>query len=282
MEPARELTQPFAEDSMRRSSVAVALLALGQLSCGGSSQPTAPTNSLSLRGVVTLGDVVPSVQLSLASGGNDVSSAATWQSSTPTVATVSPGGLVRAAGLGTTTISAVYQGQTASAMMSVAPDQDCIPYDPTNVGTLASPSDPTIALVTAPVPPIGSAVFSAAATPSDAANLVALYRQYSRVCYIGRNFGPQYVVTYFKNPSGQQTTIAPEDCVSYSAAALQVANQGAAGWALMSGGTELALLENAFEAALASNVASQATNECFIGRGNTRPNPHDFVTEYWK
>jgi hypothetical protein len=235
-----------------------------------------------MRGAVTLGEVVPSVQLTLTSGGADVTNAATWQSSNPAVATVSSG-LVRAAGLGTTTISAAYKGQTASSTMSVAPDQDCIPYDPSNVSLFTNPTDPTVFAVTAPVPGAGAALFFPdAGNAADAANLVALYRRYGQVCYIGRNYGAQYIVTYFKAPSGQQTTIATEDCVSYSAATLQVVSQGAAGWALMSAGTQLALLDNAFEAALASNVAAQASNECYIGRGNTRPNPHGFITEYWK
>jgi hypothetical protein len=63
---------------------------------------------------------------------------------------------------------------------------------------------------------------------------------------------------------------------------LQVVSQGATGWALVSGGTQIALLASAFEAALASNVAAQASNECYIGRGNTRQNPYAYITEYWK
>jgi hypothetical protein len=85
----------------------------------------------------------------------------------------------------------------------------------------------------------------------DAGNLVVLYRGYTQVCYVGRN-NPQFMLTFFKNPSGQQTTIAPEDCVPYSAAAVQVVNQGGSGWALMSGGTQLGLLVTAFDAAVAA------------------------------
>jgi hypothetical protein len=233
-----------------------------------------------MRGAVTLGEVVPSVQLTVTSRGADVTNASTWLSSNPAVATVSSG-LARAASLGTTTISAAYNGQTVSSSITVAPDQDCIPYDPTSVATLPNPQDPTVVAVTASTS-IGTAIFSAGANPTDVTNLVALYRRYTQLCYIGRNYGPQYILTYFKGSSGQQTTITPEDCVSYSAGALQIVNQGASGWTVMSGGTQLALLANAFEAALASAVAAQATNECFIGRGNTRPNPYGFITEYWK
>lgn len=268
---------------MKRSSVFVALTALGQMSCGG-SQPAAPSQleSFSITGVVTLGEVHPSVQLTLRSGGDDITNAATWQSSDPSVATVSSG-LVRATGLGTTTISATYNSHTVSSMMTSAPDQDCIPYDPTNVSTLPNPNDPTVVAITAPLPSGALSVFSPAAdNPANAANLVALYRRYTEICYIGRNYGSQYIVTYFKGASGQQTTVAPEDCVAYSPATLQVVGQGASGDALMSGGTQIALLANAFEAALANAVAAHASNECFIGRANARPNPHNFITDYWK
>jgi hypothetical protein len=265
---------------MRRSSILVVFAGLGLTFCGG-SQPTAPTANLAMRGAVTLGEVVPSVQLNVSSGGADVTNASTWQSSNPAVATVSSG-LVRAVAPGTTTISAAYNGQTVSSSITVAPDQDCIPYDPATVSTLASTQDPTVVAVTATTS-IGTAIFfPSAGTPTDVTNLVALYRRYGQVCYVGRNYGPQYIVTYFKAASGQQTTIAPEDCVGYSAASLQVVNQGASGWAVVSGGTQLAVLANAFEAALVSNVAAQASNECYIGRGNTRSNPSAFITEYWK
>jgi hypothetical protein len=267
---------------MRRTSVFVILGALGLISCGG-SQPAAPTSqssNLALRGAVTLGEVVPSVQLTLTDGGADVTNSGTWQSSNTAVATVSSG-LVRAAGPGATTISAAYKSQTVSSSITVAPDQDCVPYDPSTVSTRPNPQDSTAVAVTASTS-AGTAIFSLAGTPTDVTNLVALYRRYGQACYIGRNYGPQYIVTYFKGVSGQQTTIAPEDCVAYSAASLQVVSQGATGWALVSGGTQIALLASAFEAALASNVAAQASNECYIGRGNTRPNPYAFITEYWK
>jgi Big-like domain-containing protein len=270
---------------MKRSSVVVALVALGQLSCSG-SQPTAPTSStqpLSITGVVTLGEVHPSVQLTLSSGNQDVTNSATWLSSNTSVATVSSG-LVRATGLGTTTISAAYKGQTVSSAMSTVPDQDCIPYDPTNVSAIPDRLDPTAEDITSPVPSLPGffGLLAGADNPTDAKNLVALFQRYSQVCYIGRNYGPRFTLTYFKGASGQQTTIAPEDCVAYSAGAVQVVNQGANGWAVMSGGTQLFLINDAFEATLASAVAAQASNECFIGRGNTRPNPYGFITEYWK
>jgi hypothetical protein len=146
---------------------------------------------------------------------------------------------------------------------------------------MPAPKDPTQLIITAPDPFGRAQLLSSADGLIDAGNLVALYRRYTQVCYIGRN-NPKFTLTFFKNASGQQTTIAPEDCVPYSAAALQVVNQGGSSWALVSGGTQLGLLVTAFDAAVANAVAAQASNECFIGRATTRPNPYAFTTEYWK
>ncbi len=276
---------------MRRSSVFVLLAALGQLSCGG-SQPTAPTSNtqpsqLSISGAVTLGEIHPSVQLTLLSGVQDVTNSATWQSSNPAVATVSFG-LVRAVALGTATIQATYNAQTVSTSMTVAADQDCIPYDGSNVSYEQNTRDvpPSWTLIS-PLP--GGGLLEAlvgADSVSDANNLQALFRRYNQMCFLGRNNGRpnrfQYIFTYFKDARGQQTVITPEDCVSYSPAGLQVVQQGASGWALTGGATQLALLDTALEASLLSAVAVQASNECYIGRGNPRPDPYQYITEYWK
>jgi hypothetical protein len=256
------------------------------MSCGG-GQPAAPTSTqaqqLTVIGVVTLGELNPSAQLHLLSGNTEVSHSATWQSSNPSVATVFFG-LVNATGLGTTTITASYQNQTDSFMMSVAPDQDCIRYDSSNVSMMTDAGDPTIQDITAPVPgvPAGDlGLLAFADNQTDAVNLVALFQRYNLVCYVGRNFGQKYTLSYFKAATGRQTTIAPEDCVSYSAGALQVANQGGQ-FAVVTGGTQLALFPTVLEASLAEGVAAQASNECYIGRRNTRPTPYGFITEYWR
>jgi hypothetical protein len=193
---------------------------------------------------------------------------------------------VSATGLGTATVSATYQQQTASALVSVVADRDCEPYDSAHLALVEQTNDvPPSWTVTTPLG--GSTEFLAGADNAvDSNNLLALFQRYTQYCFIGRgNPRPnrqQYLVTYFKGSSGQQTTIAPEDCVRYSASALQVVNQGSLGWAVMSGGTQLALVDTQFEAGLVSAVASQYSNECYIGRGNTRQNPYRYINEYWK
>jgi hypothetical protein len=97
--------------------------------CSGSSSPTpanpSPTvTSVTITGTPSLNGGNLTSQLiaraTLSDGTlQDVGTLATWSSSNPAVATVSASGLVTAATIGTTTISAVYQGKTGTLAVSV-------------------------------------------------------------------------------------------------------------------------------------------------------------------
>jgi hypothetical protein len=271
----------------------IAVLAiLCQFSCGGSPATTptpAPSGPLTLGGAIPLGEQQQTVQLPLVMGTLDVSHSATWQSSDVTVATVS-GGYVQAVGLGTVTISASYLNQTASTSITVVPDENCDQYEPTNATLFENANE---------MPPSWSVealslthglleLYVAGSDMTDANNLLALFQRYNQFCMIGHNTHnnrpnrQQYTFDYFKSPTGKQTTISPEDCVSYTPNALQVVDQGANGSALMSNGTQLALTDTHFDAVLLATIANQYSNECFVGRGNTRQNPYSYITEYWK
>lgn len=77
------------------------------------------------------------------SNGTTLPVAATWQSSNPSVATVSGGGLVTAVAAGTVTISATYQGKAGTTNFTVAPGAnsmsatiDGTAFTPVDVGAL--------------------------------------------------------------------------------------------------------------------------------------------------
>lgn len=275
---------------MRRSSVFVALAVLGQFSCGG-SQPTSPTSTANtqsgqalITGTTALDEGHQSSQLSLMEGTKDITNLATWRSADSTVATVSSG-LVRAMSVGTTQISAVYLSQNATTSVTVTADEDCIPYDTANLGMIQNTNDtPPSWTITAPYL-VGFQFLASADTQPEATNLLALFQRYSQQCFVGRgNNRPnrlQYVFPYFRGANGRQTTITPEDCVTYSSNAVQIVSQAGA-WAVVSAGTQLALLDTPFDASVISGIASQASSECFIGRGNTRKDPYGYITEYWK
>jgi hypothetical protein len=274
----------------RRAAAAILVAGLIQLSCSG-AQPTTPSpaaSSLAIGGTKPLGEGLPSVQLQLFQtiNGGPLAVAATlaaWQSSNSGVATVSAG-LVNAVSPGNTTISASYQGQSAATPLTVELDDDCISYGPP-IQAISFTQDTPGWSIAAAADGV-TALFSGADTLIDANNLVALYERYSQVCYIGRNnarpIRSQYILTYFKSSTGQQPVIAPQDCIPYNAAGLTTVNEGTSGWAVTSGGTQLALLDTSLEATVALDVAQQFSSECFIGRQNTRLNYYAYITEYWQ
>lgn len=107
---------------------------LGTGACGStSSSPTSPTSStqatatlqyVSVTGNFLIGAVGGSTQLranaNTTSGSQDVTSQSTWQSSNDAVATVSSGGLVSAKAAGLVVITAIYQGSSGPAGISIA------------------------------------------------------------------------------------------------------------------------------------------------------------------
>ena len=109
--------------------VSVFAFLISAVACSGCSNPTPATptptvTSVSITGNPSLnGGNLTSQLIARATLSNgtlqDVSALATWSSSNPAAATVSATGLVTAVTLGTTTISAAYQGQTGTLSVSV-------------------------------------------------------------------------------------------------------------------------------------------------------------------
>jgi hypothetical protein len=102
----------------------VVLLLISGPACGGStSAPSAA--SITIAGSSTLTAIGQTSQLTATetlSNGNtqDVTNQATWFSSNTAVATVTPGGLVTAQGIGVASISATYSGVSAMGPVTVA------------------------------------------------------------------------------------------------------------------------------------------------------------------
>jgi hypothetical protein len=111
---------------MKFRSILVLLFAvgLGLAIAACSNSPTSATGVTS----ITVTGLVPGVGSSnqfsalatLASGSTqDVTSSATWSSSNPAVAAVSPAGIVTSLASGSVTISATYSGVAGSEQISV-------------------------------------------------------------------------------------------------------------------------------------------------------------------
>jgi hypothetical protein len=156
--------------------------------------------------------------------------------------------------------------------------EDCLPY---YTGSLQIVEEPGRWLLTD-----GFQRMFVLDSADDAANALALARRYARVCYIGRDNRradrAAYILNYWKDRTPLATTIQPEDCDAYTVSNLRIEDQGAAGWAVMDGKSRLLLLDTESDATVALGVARQHGATCFIGRGNRRPDPRQFIVRYWK
>jgi hypothetical protein len=124
---------------------------------------------------------------------------------------------------------------------------------------------------------------------ADALLALQVFQSYDQHCYIGRdNSRPNrktYITSYLRNSAvlGPPPVMPTgEDCIAYDPFNLQLNDQGATGWTVTSGAISMILLDNVSDAQLAANVAMAHTEQCFIGRNNTRPNRYAYIFEYWK
>ncbi|HZM84530.1 MAG TPA: hypothetical protein VFC19_53095 [Candidatus Limnocylindrales bacterium] len=122
---------------------------------------------------------------------------------------------------------------------------------------------------------------------ADAEMAVALAKRHKARCFIGRgNTRPNrndYIVGYWTGNSGIATTIGPqEDCLTYRTTSLRIVNEGAKGWLLTDGASRMDILDSAQDANNALVLARRFSKQCFIGRGNNRPDRKAYIVEYWR
>jgi hypothetical protein len=120
----------------------------------------------------------------------------------------------------------------------------------------------------------------------DAEKALALARRYTAHCFIGRdNTRPNrddYVHEYWLGESGIETVIPNEDCIPYNPDTLRIVDEGANGFLLTDGHSRMAMYATRADADEGLRLAKLYTKQCFIGRGNHRPNRKDYIVEYWK
>jgi PKD repeat protein len=88
------------------------------------------------------------------------------------------------------------------------------------------------------------------------------------------------------NGATQAVSVVPHalpgaDCISYPPGNLAVVNLGAQGWRLQDGNMAMELLDNSSDAQAALQLAQPYSQQCFIGRNNTRANRLDYIADYW-
>jgi hypothetical protein len=215
-----------------------------------------------------------------------------WTSSNPTVAAVAGDGQIIASDTGIATIMANSEGRMANAVVTVKPSAamiaaakaagaggDCQAYDPAalrvvrdrNAGFLLT--DGTNTLLTLD-------------DELDSQQAMQLARGYKSHCYLGRtNRRPNrsnFVIEYWINSTGAPIVIANEDCERYTPSQLRVVENAQQGFRLMDGRRVVLDADSREDAQKIWEVAQQHTAQCFIGRGNNRPNKRDYVVQYWR
>jgi hypothetical protein len=279
---------------MVRPCLLVPLIAIVLAGCGGSN-PSGPSQggstavtSIQILGAVQFDLIGDTRQLSvLAFRANGTTSTATtgvaWISSNTAAITISPAGLATALDVGPAVISAIYEGVGATLPMRVGAPNDCSSYFPAELTVLSGGGNFTVA---APLGPTTYSLLAAFATEADAAAGLAVFQRYRNYCFVGRNTTRtprlDYVVGYWLNQFGLATTINNEDCEPYDRATVAVVDRGATGWAVMASGRQLQLLDTAADATTMASMIRTYSNQCYIGRGNSRESPDLYIHPYWK
>ncbi len=187
--------------------------------------------------------------------------------STPTPPTIEP-----------TTPAPTLEPTTPAPTVAIVPE-DCLPYNPDNLRIV---DEGTNGLLLTD----GSSRMLILDNKLDANDALALARRHTAHCFIGRdNTRPNrqdYIVEYWKGESGLKTTIVQRDCIPYNPDNLRIVDEGASGWLLTDGRSRMLILDNQRDAQNALTLSKRHTQQCFIGRGNTRPNRPAHIVEYWE
>ena len=157
--------------------------------------------------------------------------------------------------------------------------EDCVSYNPENL-TVEAVGDLWRLRS-------GGHLMQMFATESDADAGLANARNWTRMCFIGRQTERPdrhfYIKTYWQGPSGLLDGMAPAtECIEYDAADLAIYGPDPQGYALYSGGIPLLVLDTEADALRAQLVAGGFNKLCLIGHGNTRPDPDRYVVEFWR
>lgn len=159
------------------------------------------------------------------------------------------------------------------------PHEDCLPYNPARLRIVDEGKQGWLLTD-------GSSRMLMLDNQEDAENALALARGHTAHCFIGRDNNravrSDYIVEYWEGKSGQATKIGKEDCLSYQRAGLKIVDEGAKGWLLTDGKSAIVLLDDQQDAERALALAKGYSQQCFIGRDNTRANRKDYIVEYWR
>jgi hypothetical protein len=126
-------------------------------------------------------------------------------------------------------------------------------------------------------------------TKADADKALAVARQYTRQCFIGRDNTRlkrlDYIVQYWQGNSGLPTAQPQGNCFPYYPDSLRLKkNEYGDPYWMVEAGSSIAMLANHSDAEKTLTIARQHTARCYIGVDNSYPAPQRkyYILEYWK
>lgn len=157
---------------------------------------------------------------------------------------------------------------------------DCIAYDPRNLRIVDEGASGFVLMS-------GNMRMLMLDNHADAGKALVLARQHTHQCFVGRNNGRPdrrgYIMQYWRGNSPLPPAQVPgEDCLSYAQASVGVFDRGAIGWRMESGSSWMQLFDNQADANRGLMHAKANSRQCFIGRGNSRPDRQAYIVEYWR
>jgi hypothetical protein len=159
------------------------------------------------------------------------------------------------------------------------PSNDCLPYD-TNALRLQNEGDRGWLLTD------DRSRMLVLDNQQDAENALALAKRHTAQCFIGRNNRRpdrgNYIVAYWSGSSGALLPLSNPDCISYDPKGVQIQDEREQGWLLTDGRSRMLVLDNQQDAQGALELAQRHQRQCFIGRGNTRPDLKTYIVQYWE
>jgi hypothetical protein len=154
--------------------------------------------------------------------------------------------------------------------------QDCITYDPSTVTSSYNSSQALWQILA------GSDALLAFKTSLDANQGLALAKEYSQQCFVGRNdrAAPGDVMTYWLSPVSGAPTIPSPDCIAYDPSQLSVAASGSR-WLLKTSSESIESFVSQADANNAKLVMSHYNQHCYIGRDYSGVDRAGYITEWF-
>lgn len=121
----------------------------------------------------------------------------------------------------------------------------------------------------------------------DARNGLCVARRHNRQCFIGRDNARanrhDYIIEYWAGDSGlPHEPLTRTDAIAYNPGTVVARDRDVDGWEIRDGASAMLLADDLDDALAGLAIVERHTRQCFIGRGNTRPNRKNYIMMYWE